>query len=323
MTDVMTDVQAPRHRGLFWSAVGLALIALVGGSLVAYRGYAATSGPDGVVRDYFAALARSDAPAALGLGELPDGPHTLLTSTVLREQQRIAPISDVQVAAVATHGDRASVTVRYRLGFAAGTRPASDVVPVYRRDSVWRLSRTAAGTELRLTQAVERATVAGGPIPDGTVLLFPGAVPIGFDTPYLELDPASAQVGFATNPETDVLVRVSAAGTAAARAVIGTALRACVSAGSAADPRCPLPSGRCVPGSLRGRLTGSTNTLDVRLEAAPAGVIGISGTVAFRGSYRVLDFDNIASSRSGTAQLQVDATVYAIAPLTLRWSSPS
>ena len=50
-----------RHRGLYWSAVLLALAALVGGSAFAYRAYEQTSGPDGAVKGYFAALSRSDA----------------------------------------------------------------------------------------------------------------------------------------------------------------------------------------------------------------------------------------------------------------------
>ena len=64
------------RRALYWSAVVLAVAVLAGGAVFAYLGYRSTAGPDGTVRGYFAALARADAPAALGFGRLPAGPPT-------------------------------------------------------------------------------------------------------------------------------------------------------------------------------------------------------------------------------------------------------
>ena len=45
-----------RHRALYWTCAALAVIALVGGTVVALVSYAATGGPAGAVRGYFAAL---------------------------------------------------------------------------------------------------------------------------------------------------------------------------------------------------------------------------------------------------------------------------
>lgn len=299
----------------------LALAATVGGSVVAYNGYERTAGPQGVVRGYFAALARSDAASALGFGELPGGPHNLLSGAVLHEQERIAPISQVHIVGVQQRGAKASVTVRYRLGFASGARQASDVVAVYERGSTWRLARTAIATTLQLGQALDRATILGGAVPDGPTLLFPGAVPLRFDTAYLELDPAHAEVHFDAGAQTQLTAQVSAAGGAAVRAALGRALDGCLTRGAKADPRCPLPSERYVPGSLRGVLAAPIGTdVTVHLLANAAGVIAVEGGASFRGSAQVLDFDDVAVTRTGTVQLQFAATTYATKPLVIQWS---
>ena len=61
------------RRTLFWVAVCAACVLTLAGSSWPWQG---TSHPPvlvGVVRDYFAALSRGDARAALGYGALPDG----------------------------------------------------------------------------------------------------------------------------------------------------------------------------------------------------------------------------------------------------------
>jgi hypothetical protein len=319
----MSEAGQRRYRGRFWAAVLLSVVAVVGGALVAYRGYAQAVGPQGVVRSYYAALARSDAPGALALGDLPAGTHTLLTSTVLREQQRIAPISGVQIVAVDQRGSTATVSVRYRLGFASGTRQETDSVALSRRGSTWRLANAAATTQLRVRQAADRAAIVGTAVPEGQTLLFPGAVPIAFDTPYLTLDPASASVRLASAAETDVNVRVADAARAAIRDAIAYDIAACVADGPKADPRCPQPSDRYVPGSLHGSTKGAPDRLTLTLDADPHGVIDVAGSVQFSGTYQELDFDNIAVAKSGTLTLPLTATVPAAAPVVVRWSAGS
>src|ERR1700753_1320051 len=105
------------RRALYWTAVLIAVGALAGGAVIASPGYSATAGPDGAVRGYFDALARSDAPAALAFGGLPPGPRDMLTSQVLAEQQQIAPLRNVQIHDVRQDGSQATVRYSYRLGF--------------------------------------------------------------------------------------------------------------------------------------------------------------------------------------------------------------
>jgi hypothetical protein len=304
-------------RAWYWIAVLAALAAVVAGVAIAYLGATADRGPAGTVADYFAALRRGDAPAALALGDVPDGPHDLLTSAVLAEQQRLAPIEAVSIGATDRTGSRASVTVRYRLGFPGAPRQVTDTVPTVERGGRWQLARTVVAVTLRLTQAVDRASVLGAPLPDGTTLLFPGAVPVRFDSPYLALAPGSA-VSFAGPGEDDLQVQVTPAGRAAVLGAVATALRRCVQAG--ADPRCPLPSERFVPGSLRGSVGGDlADRLTLSVPPGAEAAIRVAGQVRFTGRWRALTFENVAVARSGEVELPVAAAVPAVAPLRVAW----
>ncbi len=318
----MLDRGVGRHRGLFWVAVLAALVAFVGGGAFAYVTYAATAGPDGAVKGYFAALARGNAPAALGFGDLPAGPHELLTSTVLRAQRKIAPIRHVRIAGTQRSGDTAKVTVAYDLDFADSTQHVSDDIAVRRHKGSWRLERTAATTELQLQQASDRATVLGGAVPEGTVLVFPGALPITFDTPYLRLAPTTRSVDLDAHDTMDLSVQVTAEGRRATEAAVVAALRNCLSGGARADPRCPVPSSRAVPGTVRAsvRAADVRQVASVKLAATSRGLITISGQLSIRAHYTALDFENQPIARTGVVTLPLRATAYATAPTTVTWT---
>lgn len=309
------------RRTLFGAAALLSAALIVGGAVVAYRGYEQSAGPGAAVRHYFSALKDGDAPRALSWGQVPDGPHSLLTSTVLKTQQRIAPIVDFGIDHVDQTGSRAVVHARYSLNFAGGAVPVTAAIHVDRRNGTWRLRTSAIPIQLVLSAAKNRATVAGGRVPQTDTLVFPGAAPITFDTPYLELDPARDSIGFGSASQLDVAVRVSRKGRVAARAAVGQQLTTCLTT----KPRvtCPLPSDRYVPGSLKGTLKQSAlDALAITLGSSPDGVIELDGTVAFTGSYRKLSFANVAKNGRGTAGLKVHARAYAVAPLMIAWNSP-
>jgi hypothetical protein len=299
-------------------AVGVLLV--VGGAIIGYRGYAATAGPDGAVRGYFAALSDSDASDALAYGDVPPGPHDLLTATVLGEQQRIAPITDFRITSTRRHGQVASVHVSYLLAFSGAPQLVHTTVGLHQHNGDWRLDRVAVSTQLQVPNAVQRATIAGGPVPDATTLLFPGVVPIRLDSPYLQLDATHAHVEFGAQTITPVDVQVSDAGRSKALAAADSGLLACLAGHGGLT--CPQPSERYLPGSLRGTLATATPALTVSLTDSAAGVIQVAGTVAVIGSYRRLNFDNKLVSGQGRVGVPVRATAYATAPLRLSWDRP-
>ncbi|SHG11360.1 hypothetical protein SAMN05443575_1407 [Jatrophihabitans endophyticus] len=312
----------PRRRRGFWAAVLAATALTAAGVAVAVHGWVATDGPAGAVRGYFDALSRADAAAALAYGDIPAGPRTFLTGDALRAAQRTAAIEDVDVRSSEQTGDRARVRVAYTLAFARHPLPVTATVGVHRTGDGWRLDHVAVATQVQLVQAGERATLAGVAVPAGTTLLFPGAVPVAFDTPYLRADPANDDVPVDAGATTQVLVDVTAAGRTAAVAALRAALARCLRAG--ADLRCPLPTERYVPGSLRGTVSSGLSGTDVDVAASDAGMLEIKTTVAVRGGFSRLEFDNTVTKRSGTTfRMAVAAHAYAVPPLRLQWDRPT
>ncbi|MBN9618661.1 MAG: hypothetical protein J0H43_02875, partial [Actinobacteria bacterium] len=206
-------------RRRWWRLGGLVSVALLaGGTYLAVDGYTSTEGPGDAVRGYFAALADSDAPTALAYGSVPSGSDSLLTSAVLREQNRIAALRDVTIGATTRTGSHATVTVRYTLAFPGHPQTLSAQVGVHKAGDDWRLDTIAVATQIELLGAQDRASILGTAIPEGTTLLFPGVVPVRFDTAYLALAPAASAVTFGAQPTTQVSVQASPAGRQAALA---------------------------------------------------------------------------------------------------------
>jgi hypothetical protein len=305
-------------RALYWLGVMTGVALMTSGVIVAVQGYLTESAPEGVVRGYFAALQKGDAAAALAYGRIPAGPRTLLTSAALHEQQHIAPIKDIGVGPAITRGRRASVAVSYVLAYPGKDVPVSLKVGLHKSGSSWRLDAVAVRTELQARAARQRQSILGATVAGAPVLLFPGMLPIRFDTPYLQLDPVADNVTLESLSTTYVHVELTGAGRAAMVSAVRAGIQQCVQ-GGAANAACPLPDERYVPHSVRGQLRGM-RVVDVSLDStAAAGVVRFEGTAPVTGSWQRLDFDNRQHTGHGTASLTIRAIAYATAPLQLQW----
>lgn len=302
-----------------FALVGVLLgsLLLVAGVVVAAFGLTASTGPATVVRDYFAALSRGDARQALAYGDLPAGRHSLLTDEVLTEQLRIAPLRDVTVTVSSQDGDVARAAVRYTMGFAAGPITTSASVSLHRSGDDWRLDRTAIATEIEPSTAEQRLTVLGGALPTGSTLLFPGALPVRVDTPYLEIVPSLGYVTFGRTRPHELPVRISEAGERAVRDTVRAELTRCLT--GAPDPACPQPDERYVPGSVRGRLVTALGGLVDLDQHNPAGLFRFAGRPTIKGNWQRLDFHNVARRQAGQILLDVRAVGYATEPLEMHW----
>lgn len=312
------------RRVAYWAAAVFAALLTVGGVVLATSaasGAGSGNGPAATVTGYFAALQRGDAAAALGYGPPPSGSRALLTPAVLAEQQRVAPIRGVSVRVVRRSGSRAVVHVRYLLDFAAGQRVVTSSLRLHRSGS-WRLRQVAVRTRVQVASASERATLAGAAVPGSPVLLFPGAAPVRFDTPYLAVGPSGGSVAFGAPPTTVVRPVVTQAGRLAAAGAVSQALNRCVTAAQP-DPACPLPTERFIPGTVHGQVLGRlSDDLHVRLRATPAGLLDIAGHAPVRVRYQRLTFrDRVVTGQERFA-LPVHAQAYAVAPLRIRWVGP-
>lgn len=308
------------RRVLYWFGVVVGVLMLAAGVTIGALGYAATAGPAGAVRGYFAALARSDAPTALAYGDVPAGPRALLTADVLREQQRIAPLRALTIVATRRDGDTALVDVRYLLAFPGSPVTVSDRVAVHKAGAEWRLDRVAVAVQLRAGAARQRQSVLGTELPATSTLLFPGAFPVSLDTPYLQLDPYEDYAGFGTHRLADVQLEVSADGRSAVTRAVLAAVRRCVT--GPPDPACPLPDERYVPGSIHGVLRGGPRSAEVQLDPDnPLGMLHFVGRITVDGTYRRLTFHNVAVTGHGSVDLELHAEAYAVAPVRLRWTA--
>ena len=324
----MPAVRRPRGRVRRLLLSVLAVAALVGGTVVAVVTAAAATSPGQIVERYFAALSAGDAPAALGYGPAPTGEHEFLTSSALSLQTKLAAIDDVQVGTSTVSGRTARVAVTYRLTPPAGSgtpSPQSSTVALHRSGRRWQLDSTAATVRVIATAAGHRATLAGAVMPTTAVALFPGAVPVRYDTSLIRMvsDPTYLTLG--STGDVRVGARLSPAGVSVVEATVRRTFQSCLSRGATAPVSCPLPPDgyQVVPGSLRGRLTRTTFPSAPSLRAGNAdGLIEAAGTFVVNGRYQSLNFDNIASAKSGTVDVDFRAALYASAPAVLAWEKP-
>jgi hypothetical protein len=310
------------RQGAFWLALLLAAAVAFGGAAFAAGAVRAAALPETVVLDYFAALQRGDAAAALGYGALPPGRHDLLTDQALAAQSAVAPIGPVEVIATDRHGDTATVGVHYTLALPSGPENVVDGIPVVRSGTGWRLVRSAVPVTLSPGDGSGRGSVVGSALPGGEFALFPGAMPVAYDTPDLDLAPAARVVRFLGDPSVRLDAEVSATGRAAIVPVLAAALSSCLAGKSGTQPLCPLPDSVAgVPGSLRGtggRLDPTSLSLQVN---GPTGAIIVSGRALLTGSYQDLDANDLPATAKVTS-VAVHATCPAGSPGALVWSTP-
>ncbi|HEX5116201.1 MAG TPA: hypothetical protein VFW65_13480 [Pseudonocardiaceae bacterium] len=315
-----TEASGLYHHA-FWFTLLLATALVLGGGSIAAGAYTADAEPGTVVLAYFTALQRGDAAGALGYGSLPIGSTTLLTPAILAAQNAAGPIQDVRVENVQRGGDSAQVEVAYTVGIAAGPVTVDDTVPVVRDGHGWRLAHSAVSQYVSAGDGSDLARFAGFAVPDGELPMFPGAVPVTYLTPNLTLAPGSRVASFDDGGLIAVDATVSAVGRTAIAAAVGTALRACLAGRSATQHLCPAPNPRlAVPGSLRGRLTGPVQRALRFQVSGTAGLIGVTGNVPVAASYRQLDANDVASTRTTTA-VPVAANAYVTRPDTIWWGA--
>jgi hypothetical protein len=312
-----------RTRRLSPARTGVALVAvlaLIGGIAFAVTALTQVTSPRSTVAEYFAALRRADAPAALSLGPRLNGDTRLLTSVVLRQQQQLGPISDITVGGTAENGSRATVAVSYRVGGAAPTT-RNETVALHRKGNGWELDRSSSLVSAHLLNAAHRATLAGLPVPSTPMHVFPGVLPLRFDTAALQMDPKVPTLTLSADVNLNVRVELSAAGRSTLAAQLDSAVAACLR-----NPPTPCPlqatDTRTVPGSLRGTVTArpSAGPPQLKFSAGDAdGLVTVSGTFQADAQWTVLNFENQPQQKHGTVSVDYCAQLYVSKPAAIVW----
>jgi hypothetical protein len=312
-----------RARRLSPARIGVAFVAalaLVGGIAFAVTALTKVTSPRSTVATYFAALQRADAPAALSLGPRLSGDTRLLTSAVLREQQRLGPISEVTVGSTTKDGSRATVAVSYRVGGAAPTT-RNETVALHRKGNGWELDRASSLVSVHLRNAAHRATLAGSAVPSTALRVFPGVLPLRFDTAALQMDPRVPTVTLSKDADLDVDVVLSAAGRHALAAQLDSAVAACL---RHPPTPCPLEASdtRTVPGSLRGTVTTAPSAGPPQLVLSGTdadGLVTANGTFQANAQWTVLNFENQPQQKRGTVNVDYSAELYVSKPAVIVW----
>jgi hypothetical protein len=309
-----------RRKGLLAAGALSAVVALATGNM-AWSQWAGSNSPGAVVKRYFHAVSAGDAPTALAFADQgPTGAY--LTSDVLKQQLKIAKLTDVKVRHTSKTGSTATVEVEYRLAFAGNPQTVTDEIALVKHGSSWRLSRVSTAiTFAQVRLGSDRIVLAGRPVQSTTINLLPGAVPVATDTPAVEVLGHPEVHLEAASDIVQLAVDVSGSRKKQAAEAVDAAIAKCLDATSS-DPLCPQPDvKRPVPGSLKGKATKklADGGVTVQLASDGQGLLDVSGDVAIDGSWKTWNFDNQAVPGQGPITVHVKAKAALDDPATIYW----
>lgn len=239
--------RTPLYLGLGAAAL---VIALVVGAVVIFGGGSGGGGadsPSAAVQQYFEALARGDAEAALALGQSQPPDTTFLTDDLLKRQSEQMPISDIKTLGE-TPGANGAVMVQVSVRF--GDSTTSDKIPVREVDGGWKVPFAALKMDLGRNSGLYKAdlfdlvTIFGEPAPkSGVAYVFPGPVELGSSNPNIAITannigtPGMMNIFLGLSSQ-NVQFDVSEEGTAAIRDAIKTKATDCAKSTQLVPPNC-------------------------------------------------------------------------------------
>jgi hypothetical protein len=170
--------------------------------------------------------------------------------------------------------------------------------------------------------SANRLTFAGRPLPVEEVRVFPGALPLGTDSPAVRPNGQQLTRLIDDGQHRDLSVSISDEAKATLRQSLNRALARCLT-GASKDPNCPQPAGtRPIPGSLRGsENTAGSDPPSFDLTSAADGRIEVTDNVSVTGSWRMWDFNNQSIKRSGQADVRVQALASVADLSTIFWAT--
>lgn len=227
-------------KGLLWGLIGggaaLLLVAILVVALLVVPAITRSSVTAAdTVKAYLTAVSKGDAKTALGYLEgVPD--KTLLTDAVLKESNRLAPISRISVAKGGEGKSTATVIASYRIG---DKMLSSVTYEAYRIKDTWKIANGVNPVSLDALRGLD-ATFNGVPTADiKNAYVFPGAYEIALDSKYFSIDGDTTLT--IASPEDaaalyDVKTALNDAGVAAFRSLVRTAVEGCVAMKTLATP---------------------------------------------------------------------------------------
>ena len=227
-------------KGLLWGLIGggaaVLLVAILVVALLVVPAITRSSVTAAdTVKAYLTAVSKGDAKTALGYLEgVPD--KALLTDAVLKESNKLAPISRISVAKGGEGKSTATVIASYRIG---DKTVSSVAYEAYRIKDAWKIANGVNPVSLDALRGLD-ATFNGVPTTGITnAYVFPGAYEIALDSKYFSIDGDSTFT--IASPEDasalyDVRATLNDAGVSAYRSLVRTAVEGCVAMKTLATP---------------------------------------------------------------------------------------
>lgn len=234
--------QPPRRssKGLLWGLIGggaaLLLVAILVVALLVVPAITRSSVTAAdAVKAYLTAVSQGDAKTALGyLESVPS--KGLLTDEVLKESNRLAPISHISVAKGGEGKNSATVIASYRIG---DKTMSSVAYEAYRIKDSWKIANGVSPVSFQSLSGLD-ATING--VPTGKLTdayVFPGTYELALDSKYFSID-GDATFTIVSPEDAAALYTVKTAlndaGVAQFRSLVRSAVEACVAMKTLATP---------------------------------------------------------------------------------------
>lgn len=278
---------------LILGAVGTVVVLVVAAVLL-FGGSSdsGASSPSDAVREYFEALARGDAQAALALGESQPPDTTFLTDDILKKQIELSPITNIKTLGE-TPGANGAVMVAVSVDM--GGKTSSDKIPASKVDGGWKVPHAAMTMDLGRNRGIVKpelfdvVTIFGEPAPkSGTAYVFPGPVELGSSNPNISVTsrefsiPGLMQIYLGLSQQSPEF-GISDSGKKAITDAIMTKVTECTKSRQLAPPDCPV--GTEVSGLIDGtaQWTAPTNLDSVSADFLnpQTGLVGFFGSASF------------------------------------------
>ncbi|TRW78237.1 DUF4878 domain-containing protein [Mycolicibacterium sp. 018/SC-01/001] len=284
-------------RGL-WIALGAIVVVavVVIAAVMIFRGGSGGGGAENAsqaVQEYFEALSRGDAKAALALGESQPPDSTFLTDEILKKQVAAQPITDIRTLGE-TPG--ASGAVMVQASVTMGGKTLNDKIPVSKTDDGWKVPHAAMKLDLGRNsglykpQLLDVVTIFGKPAPkSGVAYVFPGPVELGSSNPNIKITgrdfgitPGLMNIYLGLSQQ-NLDIEVSDAGQKAIRDAILAKLTECARSTQLQPPNCPvsMPVSGLVDGTAQWTAPTDLNGLSADFLNPQTGTVNFFGSAAF------------------------------------------
>jgi hypothetical protein len=268
-------------KGLLWGLIGggvvvlIAIILVIALLVVPAITRSSVTAAD-AVKGYLTAISKSDAKTALGYLDTVGGDKELLTDAVLKESNKLAPISHITVKQSKGSSSISDVEASYTIGSKTVTTSYS----AYKIKDNWRISSGVQMISLSNLKGLDSTINGVATAKLSQAYVFPGTYKLELASKYFSFD-GDSTFTIATSDDTsalyDVKVSLNDAGTAQYRSLVRASLEACVAMKTLSTPcgmditSIDLSGATPVEGSVTRTLTADGNAALNNLQPETSG----------------------------------------------------